>query len=221
MAIQSVWQKIQTYFNVLNHCMISIVAVYMTFFCYNVGNRLITWHVWLCSIGYQLLMTQSILVFYSENAWSKQHTRKTHKTLHWILQGLGSSAAIAGMIVEFINRWQDSKNHFISTHSIIGLTAFILTILGMLNGVSALWAAELRTYVKPVYLKFAHNLNGIAAFVLGMVALYFGYDKGFMEKNSREDIRMWLQALAIITIILSLIGALRSTLKFTRAVFFN
>lgn len=112
-------------------------------------------------------MTQSILAFYSENVWSKQHSRQTHKTLHWILQGLGSSAAVAGMIIEFINRWQKSKNHFISTHSILGLTAFILTILGVLNGVSALWAVELRARIKPVYLKFAHNLNGIAAFVIG------------------------------------------------------
>lgn len=53
----------------------------------------------------------------------------------------------------------------------------------------------------------------------GMIALYFGYDKGFMKENSRDDIRMWLQALAIITILLSLIGALRSTLKFIRAIF--
>lgn len=54
-----------------------------------------------------------------------------------------------------------------------------------------------------------------------MVALNYGYDKGFMRENSRDDIRMWLQAFAIITILLSLIGALRSTLKFTRAIFFN
>lgn len=54
-----------------------------------------------------------------------------------------------------------------------------------------------------------------------MVALYYGYDKGFMVQNARDDIRIWLQTLAITTIILSLIGALRSTLKFTRALFFK
>lgn len=54
-----------------------------------------------------------------------------------------------------------------------------------------------------------------------MVTLYFGYDKRFMQANSRADIRMWLQAAAIITILLTLIGALRSILKFVRTVFFN
>lgn len=58
-------------------------------------------------------------------------------------------------------------------------------------------------------------------YFLGMVALYFGYNKGFMKENSRDDIRMWLQTFAIITIILTLFGALRSALKFIRLVFFN
>lgn len=132
-------------------------------------------------------MTQSILAFYSENVWSKQHTRKTQKTLHWILQGLGSSAAIVGMIIEFINRWQSNKNHFTSTHSILGLTAFILTLLGMFNGVSALWSVELRTYVKPVYLKMAHNLNGIAAFVLGK--------KHLLQKNLKFLLKQYFSLL--------------------------
>lgn len=112
-------------------------------------------------------MTQSILAFYSENVWSKDHKRKTHKTLHWILQALGSSAAIAGMMFEFVNLSQREIQHFVGPHAILGLIAFILTVIGMLNGVSALWSVEIRTYVKPVYLKFAHNLNGIAAFVIG------------------------------------------------------
>lgn len=51
----SAWQVIQTYFNLLNHVMISIVAVYMTFLCYGVGNYLITWHVWLCTLGVSVI----------------------------------------------------------------------------------------------------------------------------------------------------------------------
>lgn len=112
-------------------------------------------------------MTESILAFYSENVWSKEHTRQTQKTLHWILQAVGSWAAITGMIIEYIGRSQKSKSHFSSTHSIIGLIAGIFTLIGMLNGISALWSVELKKYARPVYFKLAHNLNGIAAFVLG------------------------------------------------------
>lgn len=195
-------------------------------------------------------MTQAILAFYSQNLWSKQYPRQTQRTLHWILQIVGSSAAIIGMIIEFIGRSQKGKSHFKSIHSLFGLTAGILAVISMLGGVSALWSFEIRKYVRPIYFKLAHNLNGITAFVLGksshqskklflletgwdllyffvvlsttgMVSLYLGYDKNYMIKNSREDIRMWLQAIAIITIILTLIGALRSALNFIRILFTN
>lgn len=118
-------------------------------------------------IQYQLLMTQSILAFYSQNIWSVKFVRPTQRTLHWILQAFGSGMAIIGMILEFIGRYERNTNHFVSTHSIIGLTAGIFTIFGMFSGVSALWSVELRSCTKPVYLKLAHNSNGIIAFVLG------------------------------------------------------
>lgn len=108
-------------------------------------------------------MTEAILAFYSQNVWSQQHTRYVRKTFHWVLQTIGSLAAIIGMIIEFSNK----TRHFQSTHSIIGLTAGILTLIGMLNGVTALFVIELKRYTKPFYLKMAHNVNGIAAFVLG------------------------------------------------------
>lgn len=45
------WKKIQTIFNWLNDGFISIVAIYMTFFCFNAGNKPVTWHTWFCTIG--------------------------------------------------------------------------------------------------------------------------------------------------------------------------
>lgn len=54
--------------------------------------------------------------------------------------------------------------------------------------------------------------------VSGMVALFFGYDRKYMIKNSQEGVRMWLQALAIITIILSLIGAMRTLKHYTKTI---
>lgn len=112
-------------------------------------------------------MTQAILAFYSENLWSKRYKRDTKKTIHWIVQAVGSTSAIVGMIIEFIGRSQKGKNHIISTHSTIGLIAGIFTLIGMFNGISALWSTKLKQYIGPVYLKLMHNLNGILAFVLG------------------------------------------------------
>lgn len=116
---------------------------------------------------YHLLMVQSISVFYSENVWSKQRPRQTQKTIHWILQSIGSTAVIAGVIIEYIGRSLKSKSHFSSTHSTIGLIALIFTLIGMLNGISALWSVQLGKYMRPIYFKLAHNMTGIIAFVLG------------------------------------------------------
>lgn len=42
-------------------------------------------------------------------------------------------------------------------------------MVGVVNGLSALWGQELHKMMKlkPVYVKFFHNWTGIAAFVFG------------------------------------------------------
>lgn len=50
-SMQNVLKMIQTCFNVLNHIIVSLVAVYMTFLCYNAGNQPVSWHAWLCALG--------------------------------------------------------------------------------------------------------------------------------------------------------------------------
>lgn len=52
-----------------------------------------------------------------------------------------------------------------------------------------------------------------------MVALYHGYDKGTIKRIASPEMRMLLQAFVIITIILSLIGALRALFNHLRNVF--
>lgn len=112
-------------------------------------------------------MAQAIMMFYSQNIWSKRYPRHTQRTFHWILQVIGSSAAILGIIIEYIGRWQKSKNHFISTHSTVGLIAGIFLLVTMLGGISALWSTKLKKYVRPIFIKMAHTFSGIAVFILG------------------------------------------------------
>lgn len=51
---RNVWQTTQTTFNVINHIIILTVAVYMTYVTYSTGNRAISWHVFLCTLGVSL-----------------------------------------------------------------------------------------------------------------------------------------------------------------------
>ena len=71
-------------------------------------------------------MTESIMAFYAHNVWSKEHSRQTQRTIHWVLQAMGSCAAIAGMITVYVGLEKVSKGHLMTTHSKLGLAAGIL-----------------------------------------------------------------------------------------------
>lgn len=114
------------------------------------------------------------MAFYSQNVWSQKHSQPVKRLLHWVLHAIGSSMAMAGMYIEYANR----RKHLHSKHAIIGFIAGIFTLIGMVNGSSALWSVELRKLVAPVYLKVFHKLTGVIAFVLG--------EFYFMLKNELE-----------------------------------
>lgn len=103
--------------NTLNHVMIGAVTIYMTYLCcIQVSYRLFNMHVLITTLGYQLLMAESILVYYSNNTWSNLFRRQTKNHLHWILQVLGSGAALVGIGLEIYRRnwrWLWGSNHVI------------------------------------------------------------------------------------------------------------
>jgi cytochrome b subunit of formate dehydrogenase len=95
----------------------------------------------------------------------------------------------------------------------------ILLVLSVLQGVWAYFSFELRKIMKPAMSKFLHNLTSISCFVVGMVSLVYGYRLGMMIQYSTNDVRYPLIAIAITTSILSLIGALKSSLNFLKSLF--
>lgn len=48
---KSMYGIVCSYLNLINLIFVSVVAIYMSFLCYHDGNRPVTWHVWLCTIG--------------------------------------------------------------------------------------------------------------------------------------------------------------------------
>lgn len=56
MSARFTWQSIQIVLNVVNHTLISIASIYMTYVAYSNGNAAISWHVFLCTIGVSELL---------------------------------------------------------------------------------------------------------------------------------------------------------------------
>lgn len=57
---KSMWDKVQVYFNTINHIIIGIISIYMSFICYRAGGTMYNWHAWLCTIGVSLLKLRCI-----------------------------------------------------------------------------------------------------------------------------------------------------------------
>lgn len=65
-ASASAPKLIAYYFDLLNLIFVSIVAVYMTYFCLHTENEaLLNWHVWLCTIGVSTVELEQINKNYS------------------------------------------------------------------------------------------------------------------------------------------------------------
>lgn len=56
-------------------------------------------------------------------------------------------------------------------------------------------------------------------FSIGMVALFYGYEKKIVKQQSHDEVRIGLKVLAIVTILLSLVGALQSLVRQFRSSF--
>jgi Eukaryotic cytochrome b561 len=118
METSSAWFKLQSYFNTINHILNGIAAFYMTLYSIKQGWQAITWHIYLTTIGYQLLMTEAIAVFYSPNSWTRFHSHKTKKRLHLILQSTATAFIIIGNVIMITIK---KTPHFRSAHAITGI----------------------------------------------------------------------------------------------------
>jgi len=207
MNFANYWEKIEAYINTINHAIIAVVTVYITFTCWNVGATNFSFHVWCCCIGYHLLMAEAIIGIYQGNTWSRLHSRRSRHNIHWIMQAVGTTLSISGVLLQWLAY---GKHHYENYHAHLGFVSIIFMMIAFLNGTLALWAPEIRRWIKPVYSKFFHNVIGIVAFAVGMASISYGYDLHDFANRSTLQIRHALKWAAYITAVLSLIGAVRS-----------
>lgn len=229
----STWYKIQSYFNIINHILNGSISIFMTLYIFREGWDSFAWHVFFTTLGYQLLMAEAIMVFYSPNSWTFFHSYKTKKNIHLVLQLIATILIVTGNIIISAIR---TTPHFKTVHAItgksflrdlilvfilnrlfLGLTSMVFLVLSVLQGVWSYYAFELRSFVKPVKSKFMHNITSVICFVIGMISLITGYTYGIShDLFLSQDVEYTMKGIAIVTTILSLIGAMKSNLSFLK-----
>lgn len=118
---RSFLQKLEICLNTLNHVCIGICAFYNIWYCVNYGfEKDHTWHVFCCSLGFQLLMAEGILTMYSGNSFTLFASFRNKKWVHALLQAAGGTLGLVGFSIEVSKRYAAGKALFHIWHARMG-----------------------------------------------------------------------------------------------------
>ncbi|CAK9819710.1 Probable transmembrane reductase CYB561D1 [Anthophora quadrimaculata] len=192
---RSVYSICVTGLDLVNHILIACLTVFTLYHCLP-STSVFNLHVTLCTLGYVLLMSEAILILAGESILTNFLTHRAKKHLHWILQVLGVACTVSGVVLMF----RVKQVHFRSTHAILGITSvsvmLILTIFGY-----PVFTLRFRNVIRPVVMKFGHNLLGMLCFTIGIASQCYGYRK---FRSLSEETQTTCIVVALIIVALSL-----------------
>lgn len=204
----SLWAKtlkrVEIFIWVVNQACIGFVTIYMFWICIYQGMDTMQVHAFLVTIGFSLLMAEGIMCHYSVNPLTNGFKRKTKTTIHWVLLTLGGGCGVAGCLVMIVI----VKFKMDEIHNRLGFAAFILCLISMLSGLSALFSSTLRRILSPLFNKGFHNVVGFGTFLTALLAQFYGYE--FFHHSVLWSFINVLQVVTLVSIILTSIGPLKA-----------
>ncbi|XP_075149634.1 uncharacterized protein LOC142223667 [Haematobia irritans] len=184
----------------INRLLIGFVTIYMCWMCLRLEFPDIPFHAVFCTIGFVCLMSEGLMAHYRGNAWTKLCNRVEKTQTHWILQLLSSIIGLVGVGIKICIE----DIHFHTTHGVVGLVASILLLLGLMSGLSALYANEMKNCLQPLFNKAFHNVWGLVTYTVVMFSMYTAYDTDIFIEHSLDaatyDDFKWLIQMSIMTI---------------------
>ncbi|XP_068151333.1 transmembrane reductase CYB561D2 [Drosophila tropicalis] len=200
-------QRFEYFLNVLNQICIGFVTIYISYLTLRTGlDSTTTLHAWLVTIGFSFFMAEGVMVHYGGNVLTNSYKRNTKTTIHWILLTLGGSCGAGGALLKMIQKGFMLQ----STHGKLGMTAFILCLLAMLSGVSALFSTRVKKLITPLLNKTFHNFLGFVCFVIALVTQYYGYQTGYFKNRTETDFQILMKCLTLISLVLTSYGPMKA-----------
>lgn len=93
---------------------------------------------------------------------------------------------------------------------VTGLISMILCLLSLALGLATYNSRKLKNIVRPVTLKFVHNLVGILGYIIGIVSLCYAYYTRWWVFYTEEKSRMAAVIVTVITTLWTLNGSISS-----------
>ncbi|KAI8420130.1 hypothetical protein MSG28_008709 [Choristoneura fumiferana] len=186
--------------NTITHLVLGSVATCAFVFAIAIDmlpiNSHLVHHVYLCVVGYILMMAQAVLAFSSHTGWALSLKFEDKKIIHMVMQIGGALLALVGSFI----RITDLNNNFQTAHGILGLVAMILTVISLVGGVANLFMST------TVFTKVVHSCAGSLTILFAFLCLCLGFDTGVYRWAMGDDITV----LAITLTVAGLIGVLFS-----------
>lgn len=150
-------------------------------------------------------MFHAILVIGESALWGNKLKFTTRITFHWVLQLLAWLCIGVAFYAIYTNKNLLGKQHFHTTHALVGLGTLIAANCVIIGGVWAKYSLKLRWLMRPVRVKLLHSFLGILAYNSGVVAIGFGLYTKWWDKVSDEQTRYYILAgLAVTSVFVSL-----------------
>lgn len=130
-------------------------------------------------------MSHAILTMADNNFLTQSLNYHNRVTVHWVLQ---TSALVLITIAQtciFLNKNSLGKPHYQTTHSLFGLTTYLLTVIGSLGGIFTKISFKLKHLVKPILIKIVHSFAGLLTYILAFITICLGINQSW--NNSYDD----------------------------------
>ncbi|BFF93736.1 uncharacterized protein DMAD_11528 [Drosophila madeirensis] len=206
----SVIQHVEAALYVLNQLCIGFVTIWISWMCLRQGLTGIRIHVWLATFGFIFLMAEGMMCFYEGSWLTLRYTRKYKTAIHVVLQVIGGGMGVAGCLIQLI---RDKWSIGVTTHASLGFAAFILCLISLLSGLAAVLARAMSRAVSPLVNKTFHVTLGFVAYVIAMMAQYFGYAQTSLFKGQGADFVILMRVATLVSMVLTSIGAIKSLYK--------
>ncbi|KAJ8719599.1 hypothetical protein PYW08_011774 [Mythimna loreyi] len=170
--------------NLLSHILVGIIVGINLIFVFRLPTPLSATpqHIVLCVLGFQLLMAEAILSLSPYNTWSLHLKLVDKRRAHTVLQIVGSVLAIVGSFIKIMDKHNNPNAvNWDTLHGIFGLIALVFTVASLINGVTSLYAHELRRYLPSKLSKITHICFGIVVFVAANISLCYGFEKNMFR----------------------------------------
>jgi len=197
--------------NSVRHLVVLLLAGFVAYFSFSNGISLFSWHPPLMVIGFLLLMTEAIMVFSNDRAFTQKLDNKNRLDFHGLLQVTAGIFIGLGFLAIYYTKVQFDRPHYETTHGNIGYMACICSLGASTGGLLARYGGKLKLPVNLI--KIVHATFGTLSYSLALSALCLGLNSPWFQQQVSETTIYGSLAVVVVIGLLTVYSPILTVLK--------